>query len=48
MGSALFLSGLLRDAIGWHGAWLLYAGLTLAVAAVLFATRERFQRTQNG
>jgi predicted MFS family arabinose efflux permease len=48
MGSALFLSGLLRDAIGWRGAWLLYAGLTLAVAAVLFATRERFQRTQNG
>jgi MFS family permease len=48
MGSALFLSGLLRDAIGWPGAWLLYAGLTLAVAAVLFATRERFQRTQNG
>jgi predicted MFS family arabinose efflux permease len=39
---------LLRDAIGWRGAWLLYAGLTLAVAAVLFATRERFQRTQNG
>ena len=48
MGSALFLSGLLRDAIGWRGAWLLYAGLTLAVAAVLFATRERFQRAQNG
>ncbi len=48
MGSALFLSGLLRDAIGWRGAWLLYAGLTLAMAAVLFATRERFQRTQNG
>ena len=48
MGSALFLSGLLRDAIGWRGAWLLYAGLTLAVAAVLLATRERFQRTQNG
>jgi MFS family permease len=47
MGSALFLSGLLRDAIGWRGAWLLYAGLTLAVAVVLFATRERFQRTQN-
>ena len=48
MGSALFLSGLLRDAIGWRGAWLLYAGLTLAVATVLFASRERFQRTQNG
>ena len=42
MGSALFLSGLLSDAIGWRGAWLLYAGLTLAVAAVLFATREQF------
>jgi len=48
MGSALFLSGLLRESIGWRGAWLLYAVLTLAVAAVLFATRERFQRTQNG
>jgi MFS family permease len=44
MGSALFVSGLLRDAIGWNGAWLLYAGVTAAAGALLWATRERFMR----
>ncbi len=37
MGSALALSGTLSGAIGWHGVWLAYAGLTLAVAAALRA-----------
>lgn len=44
MGSALFVSGLLRDAIGWSAAWLAYAGLTLVAALLLMVTRERFMR----
>jgi MFS family permease len=47
MGSALFLSGLLRDAIGWRGAWLTYAVLALVLAALLFVTRDRFLKAQN-
>src|SRR6202165_4049414 len=47
MGSALFLSGLLRDAIGWRGAWLSYAVPALALAAMLFVTRDRFLKAQN-
>jgi MFS family permease len=39
MGSALFFSGLLREAIGWSGAWLFYAGLTLAAALALLMAR---------
>jgi hypothetical protein len=42
MGSALFFSGLLRDAAGWRGAWTSYAGITLAAALLLFALRKRF------
>ena len=42
MGSALVVSGVLRDAIGWHGAWLFYAGLMLGSALLLFATRDWF------
>jgi hypothetical protein len=42
MGSALVVSGLLRDAAGWRGAWLGYTVLTLAAAFLLFAFRERF------
>jgi MFS family permease len=37
MGSALALSGTLSGAIGWHGAWLAYAGLALAAAVALRA-----------
>ncbi|OGA56351.1 MAG: hypothetical protein A3G81_34300 [Betaproteobacteria bacterium RIFCSPLOWO2_12_FULL_65_14] len=44
MGSALFVSGLLRDAIGWSGAWLAYAALTLVAALLLVATRGWFLR----
>ena len=44
MGSALFVSGLLRDAIGWSGAWMLYSAMTLAAAALLLVARERFLR----
>jgi MFS family permease len=44
MGSALFVSGLLRDATGWAGAWMLYAGLTAIAGVLLVLTRERFIR----
>jgi MFS family permease len=44
MGSALFLSGVLRELSGWTGAWLASAGLLAAAAAALFATRGYFLR----
>jgi MFS family permease len=30
MGSALFVSGLLRDAVGWRSAWIVFAALSVA------------------
>ena len=42
MGSALFFSGLLRDAAGWKSAWTIYAAMVLAAALLLFLFRERF------
>jgi MFS family permease len=42
MGSALFVSGLLRDAIGWPAAWLLFAALIAAAALLLFLFRRKF------
>jgi hypothetical protein len=42
MGSALALSGLVRDALGWQAAWLGCAALTLAAALALSASRQRF------
>ena len=42
MGSALVLSGALREAFGWHGAWLLYAALAVLAGIALHAMRERF------
>ncbi|MFL6574349.1 MAG: MFS transporter [Burkholderiales bacterium] len=42
-GSALFVSGLLRDAIGWAGAWSVYAAVTAAAALALLACRARFK-----
>jgi MFS family permease len=44
MGSALVLSGWLQARIGWQGAWLAYAAVTLAAAAALFASRRVFLR----
>jgi len=38
---ALFVSGLLRDAIGWRTAWVVFAVLALAAGAGLL--RQRFQ-----
>jgi MFS family permease len=43
MGSALFVSGLLRDSIGWSGAWLIYAALTAAAGIALFLYRARLK-----
>jgi MFS family permease len=42
MGSALFFSGLLRDAAGWQSAWAIYCGLTLAGGIALLALRGSF------
>lgn len=42
MGSALFASGLLRDAIGWRAAWLAFAALIAAAALLLFLFRGKF------
>ena len=44
MGSALFVSGLLRDALGWRTAWMIFALLALAAGAGLF--RQRLQERQ--
>jgi len=44
MGSALFVSGLLRESIGWTGAWLIYAAMAFVAAALLIVTRNRFLR----
>ena len=43
MGSGLFVSGLLRDAAGWQGAWTVYCIVTLVAAAALFASRGAFK-----
>jgi MFS family permease len=42
MGSALFVSGLLRDALGWQAAWLIFAIIIFGAALLLFALREKF------
>jgi hypothetical protein len=39
MGSALLISGVLRDAAGWQAAWAAYCGLALLAAVLLFAYR---------
>jgi MFS family permease len=44
MGSALFFSGLLRDAIGWQPAWMFYASVALTAALALLLLREWFLR----
>jgi predicted MFS family arabinose efflux permease len=41
-GSALFFSGLLRDALSWRAAWAIFAAIALVCAAVLmFRSLER-------
>jgi hypothetical protein len=41
MGSALFVSGLLRDAIGWRAAWIVFALLAVAAGAGLLRRAAR-------
>ena len=48
MGSALFFSGLLSEAIGWRAAWLAFAALIAAAALLLFLLRRRFAPTGIG
>jgi MFS family permease len=52
MGSALFVSGVLRDGAGWQAAWWIYAGLLAAAAWGWFYFRKRFlevsERRQSG
>ena len=43
MGSALFVSGLLRDSVGWPAAWWAYAVVTAAAGLALLAYRARFK-----
>jgi MFS family permease len=43
MGSALFVSGLLRDSVGWPAAWWAYAAVTAAAGLALLAYRARFK-----
>jgi hypothetical protein len=42
MGSALVLSGMLRDLLGWPYVWTIWAALVLAGGAGLFAARDFF------
>ena len=41
MGSALFFSGLLRDAMGWRPAWGIYAAIALVAGLFLLMRSER-------
>jgi MFS family permease len=41
MGSALFVSGLLRDAVGWRLAWIVFAALALAAGFGLLRKAAR-------
>ena len=47
MGSALLVSGVLKDLAGWSAAWLVFAGLSLAAGLALLALRERFLRVSD-
>jgi MFS family permease len=48
MGSALFFSGLLRDAVGWRAAWWIYAGIVLIAGLLLIAFRKGIPGTPPG
>ena len=47
MGSALFFSGLLRDALGWRAAWAIYAGIAFAAGGA-FLLMRRSERPRGG
>ena len=48
MGSALFFSGLLRDAMGWRAAWAIYAAVAIGAALLLIAFRKAIPGTPAG
>jgi MFS family permease len=48
MGSALFFSGLLREAFGWRAAWWIYCALALASAGLFFFLWRSLQRPREG
>lgn len=48
MGSALFVSGLLRDSVGWERAWAMYAAAVLVAGVLLALARGRFLRASEG
>jgi predicted MFS family arabinose efflux permease len=41
MGSALFFSGLLRDAVGWRATWAIFAGVALIAGVFLMLRSKR-------
>ena len=47
MGSALFVSGLLRDAIGWRGAWLVFAGAHWRRSGASLSVSRKFAETDS-
>ena len=47
MGSALFFSGLLRDALGWRAAWAIFAAIVLAAGLALLLML-RSERARSG
>ena len=47
MGSALFFSGVLRDALSWRAAWGIYAGIAL-IAGLAFLVMRRSERPGGG
>ena len=46
MGSALFFSGLLRDALGWRAAWAVCAAIALACAAAFLLRGAGLERAR--
>lgn len=44
LGAAILLSDLLRDRVGWRGAWLVFLAATLVASGVLLAARAWFRR----
>jgi MFS family permease len=48
MGSALFISGILRDAVGWRAAWAMFAVMAVVAGVLLIAFRKAIPGTPPG
>jgi predicted MFS family arabinose efflux permease len=48
MGSALFFSGVLRDAVGWRAAWAIFAVMAVVAGVLLIAFRKAIPGTPPG